>query len=485
MTDIREQLHGSDPVCFSALEKLSSAAVFDELFHEIVTRGDEDFESLPDRQPEETHVAHLGARRWAKNRRLVLAVVSSAAVLLLLAALLAAPGQRTPGRRAPGRTSQPAGHPRSARVARPWRLVGDISTSWRMQPSRGFQVGLFLTCPTASTCYANNEFGSPTAAAQVEVTYDGGGTWQQLDLPVTLSDATRLVCVNGETCAVLGIDTSGAATFLETTDGGKTWATSRGPNELTSPASVADLSCWSATSCVVIASDPSGETGAAAAYSTVDGGDKWTWSPLPQNFVPAALQCVGPSVCATVGFLQSPEGTPSAPPAVAFSSSDGGLTWTKAPLPPTSAALTQLSCPTVSDCVATFFDKPGSAQTVLISHDGGRSWNQTGSSPQAYISGLSCPSASDCWASGTLPLTGPPTPVPILGSRGAISSTTDGGSTWQSAQLPSGTGPIVDVSCPTVSNCYAIALQHPRPWTAPSAPSDHGPFTAVLLADGS
>jgi hypothetical protein len=437
---------------------------------------------------EEAREIELEGGRSARRR--VVALASVAAAVALLVALIAALGLRAPDRANQAVASNSRQHGSLPGAAPGWRLVSDISLSWRVQPGVSFQPGFSLTCPSTSTCYADDieGVGTPGVEAGVEVTHDGGDTWQRSVLPVELSDATRLVCVNAETCAVLGIDSSGSATLLKTSDGGQSWTPSRGPSELTSTSGVAELSCMTTASCVVVASDPSGQTGAAAAYSTDNGASTWTESDLPSDFVPGALQCVSLSTCVTVGFRQSPEGSPASPPGVALYSSNGGLTWTTSSLPPTPGVLTRLTCADASDCTASFFNKP-STRSVLVSGDGGRSWTEAKSSPRAFITGLSCPTASECWASGIPLPSGSRQPVPVLKGEGIISSTANGGDTWQNTEVPGRIGAVVDISCPTQARCYAIGIKQPPRAsytvnsTTPAAPSR--PLIAVLLAYGS
>ncbi len=156
----------------------------------------------------------------------------------------------------------------------------------------GYEPGLFLACPTTTTCYANLQQGVPGTYSEIEVTHDGGDTWQPSNLPVTLTGATRLACVDVDTCATLGTDAAGNAIFLETSDGGATWTSVAGPGQLTSSTGDTVLACTSAESCVALASDPAGQTGAALAFVTDDGGATWTDSNLPSDFVPGAIQCV-------------------------------------------------------------------------------------------------------------------------------------------------------------------------------------------------
>jgi photosystem II stability/assembly factor-like uncharacterized protein len=475
MTDVHELLRSSDPVDHTKLSDLAEAPVFDELFQAIVAGADDLVVALPTGQPDPADTPHhkMGRPHHA-------ALVSLAVAAALLIALVAVPALRAPARSrgAVGHTGPIVGTPRKPLA---WRLVGDVSPAWHVQPSSGFEPGFYLTCPTTTTCYAGNiRAGAPGQAADLEVTHDGGETWQQIALPVSLSYASRLVCLDALTCAILGVDNSGSSYLFLTTSGGQSWTSTPGPSDLTSTSGIADLSCTTASSCVAVASDPGGPTGAAEAYVTKDAGSTWTEANLPQDYVPGpgALQCIGSSMCASVGFVQSPEGSSGPPSAMALYSTDGGLTWTTASLPVTTAAFLHLSCADASDCMATFFAK-GTQDGVLVSYDGGETWSETASSPQAFKFGISCPSASDCWTSGLAPRTAPGQPETVSDGSGIISSTTDGGNTWQDATLPTGIGPVIDISCPSDTSCSALALekgQNGQPLY---------PFTVVLLSYGS
>ena len=384
-----------------------------------------------------------------------------------------------------GRPGQPGSRPTTGAGAVPkWRLVGDITPSWRTVSALGYTSGLSLACPSTTTCYADNlQQGVPGTYGEIEVTQDGGDTWQPSNLPVTLSGATPLACVDADTCATLGIDASGKATFLETTDGGGTWASVAGPSQLTSSIGVTVLTCTTAQSCIAIASDPANQSGAALAFVTNDGGATWTDSNLPEDFVPRGLQCVSAQGCIVIGFSQSPDGSSTIPPGANLYTSDDGATWTKATLPPGLGPLSSVSCASSAHCVASFFGDDGSSSEILVSSDGGQSWSESGASglPAAMVTGLSCPAASDCWAAGIAGASGGSGgsgPIAVKlgpGAEGIMASTSDGGQTWQGQQLPQGVLMVVDISCPSETNCYALADQSQSP----------GSSRFVLLAYGS
>jgi hypothetical protein len=302
--------------------------------------------------------------------------------------------------------------------------------------------------------------------------------------------------VDADTCATLGVDVSGNAIFLETTDRGATWATLARPNQLTSSIGATLLACTTAESCVAVAWDPSG---AALAFVTNDGGATWTDSSLPTDFVPTGLQCVSAALCVSSGFTQSPDGTSTTEPGAVIYSSDGGATWAAASVPPGIGPLGRVSCADPTDCVASFFGDDGSSAggggvgvgvgtggggvgdgvgvgEILASIDGGQSWSEAAASgfPAALVTGLSCPAAGACMAAGMVRAASGGSDDP--GAAGIVESSSDGGQTWQSQQLPQGVLVVLDITCPSDTSCYALALQ---------APSSGSPASVVLLANAS
>lgn len=368
-------------------------------------------------------------------------------------------------------------------VSLKWQLVSDdITPSWRTVSGQDYEQGLFLACPSSTTCYAvNYQQRDPGTYGEIEVTHDGGRTWQESTLPVALFAATPLACVDADTCATLGVDAAGTSQFVETTDGGRSWDSMAGPSQLTSPIGVTALDCPTAESCIAVASDPSGPSGAALSFVTNDGGATWVDSTLPTGFVPREVLCVSEEHCLVNGFYQSPEGSSGLPSGTILYTSNDASTWDTSAVPSGLGPLSSMSCADPTNCVASFFGDDGSASEILTSTDGGQSWSVAGASglPAAFVTAVSCPTASACWAGGIARASGGRDGSGLIaiklgpGAEGIVASTTDGGQSWQSQQLPQGVLLVLDVSCPSDSTCYALAAQ--------SGPKG-SPASFVLLA---
>jgi photosystem II stability/assembly factor-like uncharacterized protein len=408
---------------------------------------------------------HRRTRRWAAGG--IAALACLLVVGLVTGSLTAVQGQRT--------------------VSRAWRLVSDVSvpgSSWRGLSPSGYKQTFSLVCPSDTTCYAGSVGG------QLEYTHDGGSTWQRASSIGAATLLTRISCADAQNCDVLADNAGRESAFFTTTDGGKSWTSHHGP-AVPNPSknSVANdvMSCTTISSCVVIAYQGDSAGSFSAAFTTSDGGASWSQGTLPSpastQFLPTGLSCSG-KTCVAVG-ANGVYGTAHDAVRVnggaAYTSDDGGATWSASPAPP--RALTwSLTCPDATDCYAAI------ENAMYETKDGGRAWSRvstsglpgpSGSSSRWSFLAMSCASASSCWLSGASKLPASPASewafFSIGQAQGLLASTADGGATWALSMPPAGVGGIADVTCPSTTTCFALGIKQPG-----SAPSD---FKVVLLTN--
>jgi photosystem II stability/assembly factor-like uncharacterized protein len=461
----------------------------------LLHSGDFDAPALGETEFRRFYERALGRSAQLRARRARRRAAGGTVACLVLAGLVAASvAAATPGRRtvagSPGRHAA-------------WRLVSDVSaagSSWQVLSPSGYQQTFALVCPSGTTCYADSVGG------QLEYTHDGGSTWQQAASTGTATSLPQISCVSAQDCDVLAGVAGRGSRFLTTTDGGQTWTSQPGPavpspsqNSLAQDA----MSCATISSCSVIAYNADASGSSSEVFTTSDGGASWSQgtfpSPAAGYFMPSGLSCTG-TTCVTVGsivgpYTRSESGSGGAQgvrtlAGAAYTSGDGGATWSASSAPPNADAgqVTSLTCPDATDCYAL------SPSAVFQTTDGGQTWDQVSTSglpgPSSgwnFIS-MSCATSSSCWLTGAGAPANPPanssTPpggavraVSIGQAQGLLASTADGGSTWALSTPPAGVGGVIDVACPDTSTCFALGVEQTGP-----APSDS---EVVLLTNAS
>jgi photosystem II stability/assembly factor-like uncharacterized protein len=179
-----------------------------------------------------------------------------------------------------------------------------------------------------------------------------------------------------------------------------------------------------------------------------------------------AISCADGMHCMAVG-----EESGAAQTGAVLTTDDGGRTWRSASTPAGAVDLVGVSCSRASDCLVLATD--GSSFWSATSGDGGSTWQRGGTLPAGFAGagGVDCPTTSTCVVAGYVP-TGPGH------GTGAIETTADGGATWQSAAVPSGTGLLHSVACTSATECIAVG-------TTSTTDSDISPGTGtVLVASG-
>jgi hypothetical protein len=147
-----------------------------------------------------------------------------------------------------------------------WQLVSYVDTNWQQLPSVGFGSGFGLDCPETSTCYAVD-----FEARQVEVTQDGGSTWQHADLPGGFITKSAIACTDSLSCSLVGID-RGEVTMVTTADGGETWAAHPLGVHGSDSLGLGVHLCQTASSCIATVTTADGWTDSTTVLVTHDGG---------------------------------------------------------------------------------------------------------------------------------------------------------------------------------------------------------------------
>lgn len=527
-----------DPVEAQHVERVSSSSVFDDLRSDIVATPRERDRSNDD------GVHSLGLRHHPRHLRsvavfAVICVIAIVAAALVLGGGGTAPNGMTTTPRQAGHPLSGATAGRRAHVLTgTWKLMDDaLNGTWQQNTTGGPPPG-DLSCPGPSTCYAMSgqyasaKAGSPLLSESLYVSTDVGATWTQLPMPPDFAPTSPLACGGISDCAAGGTE-NGQPVLVTTSDGGHTFATAPLPAGV---GHLDTLSCPSPTFCAGLAAPSEflqiGKSDATF-LSTSDGGRTFQDSPIVSGDSMQSLACSSSSHCTTVGWSDA-VGSNDPTAGVAARTTDGGRTWSAGSLPTGFGIsyLTQLSCADASHCSVTGLiniavqnppecasipqrSEPSTpttttslvtpsaavqriAQTesaaassanqkvtngfscntsgylligdIASTTDGGRSWTPDplpADVPQPQFSGLSCPTNNLCWATGSEAV-----PVHIGNTFDAGSSmvlgTTDGGSSWSRVtfSVPAG-APNYDgqsylsigaIKCPSAGICVALGV---------------------------
>ena len=289
-----------------------------------------------------------------------------------------------------------------------------------------------VSCPSSSACAAVGDYYQP--APRYALTERWNGTrWSIVAGPPlsahTSADLTGISCTSASDCTAVGNSTR--VTRQPTTLpppvhaliehwNGSAWSIVKTPNPAVPSSQLAGVACGRAWGCQAV-----GQTGNAMGLHVSTLAERWTgsrWVIVPSP---------------------SPEGA-------------------------TYSALSSISCPGRSDCVAVGEYFPGgrrqSSNHPLIERWNGSSWAlmpspQPPGSIASYLSAVSCPAASDCVAVGTARY--PHRPGDSYGGdREHTLIERWNGSAWAIVKSPNPPGPPADrltgVACGSASDCVAV-----------------------------
>jgi len=363
----------------------------------------------------------------------------------------------------------PHGH--FARAASISVRTAKIVRSWKIAPSPKFGAD-DVACPTTKTCVAVGSVRvGNTAASNTLVERWNGNRWaiEPSDNPTSLhrAELNNVSCPTATTCTAVGDKSDSSVspllpyTLVERWNGTR-WTIVPSPNPPSGDfASLTDVSCTSATSCVAVggAFNP----GPSLWWTFVERWDGTSWSIMPSPN-PAGLSyanltsvsCPTATSCTAVGNANN--GTTISR---ALVERWDGTSWTIVPTPSParfpSASLNDVSCPTVTTCIAigSVSKSDSSAGHLLVERWDGTRWTiATIPHPnvaEAELTGVSCPLATNCTAVGT------------DWNNFSVQRTLVehwNGTRWAIAPSPNRTGgsALNDVSCPSTTTCTAVGI---------------------------
>ncbi len=294
-----------------------------------------------------------------------------------------------------------------------------------------------VTCATARQCVATGtdqppNTAEPAAPVPVEMTSnDGGQNWTERPQPPGGDYMGTVFCSADGKCLA-----AGAPAPRLSQDFGATWQLA--PRSDGFGADVTSIACSTSTTCTAVGGTDGPSNGAYTmpfAYPTVatssDGGAHWVKRPPPPGWSIDAMACPGARRCVAVGTTNAGTGG-------AWTTTDFGRAWERAPVQAPAQILNSVTCPSLSLCIAVGSTTNGTA-IALTSNDGGARWHAS-ALPKglASLASVSCSNGQLCVAVGslavrvTVPSGGHVGIGDIEGSLGALITSSDGGKSWVS-----------------------------------------------------
>jgi len=267
--------------------------------------------------------------------------------------------------------------------------------------------------------------------AGVLTTTNSGKTWKKRSLPKNLGNPGPISCGSSTFCVApvaKGAPPSTTESFLVTTNGGSSWKVVAAPDD----DQVQDVSCPAAKTC--FGTSYFGSNGIID--KTTNGGGHWTSKTVPAAGL-TKISCTSASHCVALADDGS-----------AFIYTTNGSSWHLVSAPG-SPDLGAIGCASKSVCFAAGTNSARTANVVLITANGGKSWKTKGL-PSALdeINGVACASAKRCVVVGEVEVTSE-------SSNKAIYATTNGGSKWAKQSIPSGDDQLDGVWCSAKFYCLA------------------------------
>jgi photosystem II stability/assembly factor-like uncharacterized protein len=205
------------------------------------------------------------------------------------------------------------------------------------------------------------------------------------------------------------------------------------------------VSCATATRCWAVGSPGLDATPVppTVVLATKDGGKTWSGQVVPPNLNPAlsSVSCPTVTTCMAVGSDASGSD-------LVLTTHDGGAAWSQAAAPASANRIAAVTCQGIAMCIAIATN--GTTLWSSRSTDFGTTWQQAGNLPAAFLAatGLECGDAGGCLVAGYVPTS-------AGHGAGALALSADDGQTWEDTTVPAGLGLLQGVACATSTSCFA------------------------------
>lgn len=283
-------------------------------------------------------------------------------------------------------------------------VESNVSGSWSQQVGATPTAGTFtnsslasISCASATFCVAvGSVSNSPSATSSLIEVYSGSAWSYQTGTVPSGYQLTSVSCVAAGSCVAVGSG-SGEALVESLVNG--TWIPTFLPNPpglSGGTAALNGISCTSTTACVAVGAYPVDTSGDSDGYAEVLSRGSWTLSFFTGGSL-SGISCTAQSDCVAVGSIGGATGL------VATLANDG---WTTSSV---SVPLSAVSCPSsgfcaaIGTCAAACSHSIGFIAELMTTSNG--PWvsgtiDQSSPGYHADPTDVSCPSVSSCYAAG-------------------------------------------------------------------------------------
>jgi hypothetical protein len=343
-----------------------------------------------------------------------------------------------------------------------------------------------VSCPSSGTCFAVGWYSHSSGNASPLIERWNGIAWAFVSTPKPTGSVAAVLedvsCTAVASCYAVGYyaTSGGVSKSLAERWNGTAWSIGTTPN----PAGSTDpimygVSCPTSTSCFAVGSYSTSTNTEYKSLVERWNGTNWSivTSPNPTGSTGtflSGLACPTTTSCIAVGEYSTGTGYKSL--VERWNGTAWSIVTTPNPAGSTDASMSDVSCPTTTNCFAVGSYSTNAEYKSLVERWNGTAWsivttpNPSGSL-YTYLFGVSCSSSANCFASGYYSTSG--------GHKSLVERWN--GTAWSIVGTPNPTGStgtnLGGLACPTTTTCFAVG------YYTPSAPPEWGGPSAYSLVE--